>query len=301
MRKSVLPKHNLITACLIALAAWALLLIFTGFRFVYSTSDDYIMSLLFSNGERISLFMGCFLTNAMVSLSSIAPSVNWFSVFQLVGCFVSVVVINYVFFCKYPKNQALLVAAGFDLIILYTCAVLIQWTHTSTILAVSGWAAVINALIYEKRTRYRILQIAYGVAALFLCTELRFVSFELSALYAALFLFCSWLRRLSDIKNEGNRNIKSAVKALPEYIVPCIVCLVLAVTMFGVNILSSSLRAGNESYNIHRSYNTARVNVTDYSVAPYEGNEKFYNSVGVYSQEALDLNFMWNMDKDFFT
>ena len=71
--------------------------------------------------------------------------------------------------------------------------------------------------------------------------------------------------------------------------------------LFSLNFVSNNIKSSIDGFNEYKIYNCARSNLVDYDFAPYVGNESFYNSIDIYSQNDLDVYKSWCLDSDFFT
>ena len=89
---------NSIKAIFSAALCFILFCLISGFEFVYSSSDDYIMSFLLTEGDEYSVFLNLFLSKPLVWLYQLLPDINWFIVYQQVLSVFALFVINYIVF-----------------------------------------------------------------------------------------------------------------------------------------------------------------------------------------------------------
>ena len=294
--KSIL-KSNISLALCSAVVSILFLSVISGFRYVYSTNDDYLISWLIQSGEDKSLFINYFLEWICVRLQNTLSFVNWFCFLQLLGCVTAQIAMNYAFIGKFGKKVGLLVSFLIDISFSLTCVILIQWTHTTTFMCIAGFVLLLFSQQIEKSPQKRRLQLVFAYLLIINGALFRFVSFEICVLFVAVYCFCLLLE--SGLKEKGTffQKTKHAVFAnLKSFVL----ILIVTVIAFGTNIISTAINNADVQFRENVEFNSARSLVNDYEIAPYAGNEEFYNSLDIHSQEEIDLADLRHIDKDFF-
>ncbi len=290
--------------CKIAMAAilTAVLsvLLFCIYTPVFGTNDDYIMSILVQNGDSHLIFMNFFLVSFNVMLQKMFTDVNIFLLLQIINCIIAFLVFNYVFMSKFRGKLGLAVAFVFDALFLYMGIIMVQWTHTATFMCASGFLLIFYAIFFEKRKGVRIVQLIAGFLLIMTGACYRFIVFEVSICVFLVMCACLFIERVSVAKAENGSFKKALAAGLKSLLGIIIAVAVVAVSAFGVRFLSEKINA-SDRYAEFKAYNSARVGINDYSVAPYAGNEEFYNSIDIVSQNDISSVRRYCYDRDFFT
>ena len=296
-KKLVLTKTLLISLCISAIMSVIILLIFR-FNLVYDTNDDYIISMLFYYGDNVILFLGYFLSNFLCMLQNLIHGINAFVVFQLLLVFISFTIINYVFIKKFLIPGLLL---SFFLFGFYYswCFIILQWTHTATIICVAASLLLLYATCIEKRRILCWVQISISLILFFVSSQVRFSCcevclcfFVLAIFYIVLRCFCSEKESLK-ISEAFLATIKKCARIVIVSVLGIAVC-------FGTNMISNHLKNTHENYLNYSEFNSARSAVQDYYICSYKDNVEFYNSIDIYSQEDLDLLVCYFIDDNFY-
>ena len=112
-----LYKKKFVFALLISTLTLIVVSLFSGFRFTYYTNDDYQLSMWIVGGEKNPLFLNYFFTSFLVAIQKLIPKINCFSIAQMIGCFFSGVVINYILLKKCSKTLGIVISFLIDLFI----------------------------------------------------------------------------------------------------------------------------------------------------------------------------------------
>ena len=284
-------------AILTAFVSFVLFCIYTPF---FGTNDDYIMSILVQNGDTHLIFMNYFLVSVDVMLQKLFTGVNMFFLMQIINCLLAFLIFNYVFMAKFRTKLGLGIAFVFDALFLYTGIINVQWTHTAVYMCASGFALLYYAFFCESRKGFRIFQIIVGFLFVITGACYRFIVFEVSVCIFLLMCACLLIETVM-VKKYGEGSFKKAlVYGLKRFLGIAICLVVVAVTAFGAQFLSEKCNA-SERYSEFKAYNSARAKINDYTVAPYKGNEEFYNSIDIRSQNDIRTVRRYYYDRDFFT
>ena len=252
-------------------------------------------------GDSHSLFLNWFLSFPLVKLQQSLPFVNWFGLSQEINCFVSLVFINYVII----KKKIPIVPYAFSIVVsvvVFTSSVLVAtWTHTTTVMCTAGILLLLYAFLVEERLIYKRIQVVLSFLWIILGSLYRFdatlVCFGFTAILVTCYLICHFVF----IKKNG-ASIKFAAKSsLKKYskVAIVLVCSFCVCLLF--NVASTIINYSSDNYANYVDYNNGRVKVTDYKLAPYEGNEEFYKQNDVFSVEDYELLEAHSIDRDVYT
>lgn len=289
-------------AFILTLLSVAIGLIFSGGSIFYATNDDYISSLFLNAGYDKSLFYSYFLTFPIFWLQSLFTdlNLNFFMISQFFVSFFAIVVINYVFLKKFGIKIGVLFDVLVDFIYASTVLILMQFTHTATVMCLSGYLCLFVAVFLEEKRVNKFLQTITGVVLVLLGSWFRINSFEVVTVVVGLSICCTFLIEAWREKN-NKISIKIAiVNSFKKYYKPAVLFLLTAFVTFGINFCSEALKSTDPEYVNFKQYNAVRSATVDYGRASYEGNEEFYNSIGIYSQNDIDCVGNWYGDYDFF-
>ena len=273
----------------------------SGFKFVYAGKDDYVMSLLLMEGDSHSLFLNWFLSFPLTKLQQFFPFINWFGLSQEINCFVSLVLLNFVILNKKVPVVSYVFSIVVSVIVFTTSVLVATWTHTTTVMCTAGIVLLLYALLVEKRIKYKRLQVIISIIWLLLESLYRFdatlVCFGFTAILVVCFFVCCFVYN----KKNGNP-IKLAAKASVKKYSQVAIALFCS---FGVcllfNVASAIINYSSDNYANYVDFNNGRVKVTDYKLAPYEGNEEFYKQNDVLSVEDFEMLKAHRIDKDVYT
>ena len=262
--------------------------------------DDYIISVLIQSGDTHSLFLSYFVSSLNVLLQKALPFVNVFVLLEMINCVVSVIIINYVLLSKQEGKIWYGITFAFDLVFIYIGNVMVQWTHTAVFMCSAGLSLLLYAIYHENRKRFKVLQIIVAAFVTLWGSFYRFTVFEVCIGLFSLVCFCLLIESTSKEKAKTHsikRALLHGIKSNASMLIS--VALVLFVA-FGLNVLSGAINNATDHYAEFKEYNSARSAVNDYDVAPYEGNEEFYSSIGIESAEDIAIIKRYCTDKDFF-
>lgn len=275
-------------------------LLFSIYDPIFGTNDDYIMSILVQHGDNHSIFLNFFLVSFDVLAQKVFTNFNMFMVLQIANALLAFVIISYVFMAKFPTKLGVVIAFLFEALFLYMGIIVVQWTHTAVYLCAAGFSLLYFAFFCEKRKGFRIFQIIVAVFAALVGACYRFIVFEVSLAIFALMCGCMLIEKIVTKKKEGESFKQSLIGGLKSFLGIIISAVIIVGMAFGAQFLSEKMNA-SERYTEFKTFNSARARINDYSVAPYKGNEEFYNSIGIKSQNDISTIRRYYYDRDFFT
>lgn len=275
-------------------------LLFSIYDPIFGTNDDYIMSILVQHGDNHSIFLNFFLVSFDVLAQKVFTNFNMFMVLQIANALLAFVIISYVFMAKFPTKLGVVIAFLFEALFLYMGIIVVQWTHTAVYLCAAGFSLLYYAFFCEKRKGFRIFQIIVAVFAALVGACYRFIVFEVSLAIFALMCGCMLIEKIVTKKKEGESLKQSLIGGLKSFLGIIISAVIIVGMAFGAQFLSEKMNA-SERYTEFKTFNSARARINDYSVAPYKGNEEFYNSIGIKSQNDISTIRRYYYDRDFFT
>ena len=268
--------------------------LFSGFNIYYSENDDYAIAYLFTKGETNSVFLNYFLSAGLVFLQKVFSAINVFVLFQLVFNFFSLLLINYLLLSKFNFKFGLLMIAAVGVFLGGEAFVFIQWTQTAAIGCAAGYAAIYYIFTAEKHIKHKKLMCIFSVIFILLSSWLRFAVFiSVTAIFIVAVICDTVIKCAKHINNNQKSPIKSVAKKQLSLFV---ISVAVIASVFATNICSDAIKSLSSVYQAYKNYNTARARVNDYAVLPYEGNEEFYNSKGIFSQNELKMFSSWHTD-----
>lgn len=149
-------KHTYLSACICTSFVFLLFWALNTFRFANGSYEEYAFSMLLSRGDDVVLFLGVFLSKALVFFQYLIPFVNVFTIFLIISGLVSFTILNYVLLKKFALKLGLLLSLVFDCLLLNVTVISMQWTHTSTVICLSSVALIFTRFSTktEKISRY---------------------------------------------------------------------------------------------------------------------------------------------------
>lgn len=130
---------------------------------------------------------------------------------------------------------------------------------------------------------------------------LRMESFLVVSFIFAIIIICELVIIAKDIWIKNRDIVNTLVLLIKRYgtiLVSFVIIFSLLTSLF---LVSANIKSSFEGYIEYKNYNSARSNLVDFDFAQYNGNESFYNSIDIYSQNDLDIYKNWCLDSDFFT
>lgn len=275
-------------------------LIFSGFNVFYATNDDYISSIYIAYGYDTNPYLSYFLTCPIVQMQKLIPNLNLQIIFQYLLCFVAFVTIDYVLIKKFGRKTGILFAAVTNFIYISTVLVLVQYTHTTTIVCVAGYLCLFLSFFTAEKRRNKIIQSIAAFLLVVLGSLYRFTAFEVVTVVIFFFIGCTYI---ADVWREKNNKatLKEAIcKCTKKFYKHFLMFVLIAVVTFGLNFCSEVIKQTSQEYVNFKEYNAARSAAVDYGRASYNGNEDFYNSLDIYSQNDIYCLGAWYGDYEFF-
>ena len=279
-------SHKLLCSILICILTGLLVSIVTGFRFGYYTNDDYQISFLLSKGDSHILLVNYFLSSFCSAIQQIIVHVNWFVFIQQLCCFLSAIIMTYVITKSGKSYINTIIATLICAFIFSSDVLLVQFSQTPIVICVSGFLLAYYATFFECRKKIRITQLVVSILLIVLASLFRFTPFLVGLAISFIFILSKFF--LCFFEDKNNSHIKEKIfYPFKKCFSLFLVFLISFSISFGADILSNVINSSGT--NEYVEYNNARARVTDYETVPYQGNESFYNSVGIHSQAELSM------------
>ena len=267
------------------------------FHFTSETYDDFFTSLFIAKGYDKCLFVSYFSTVILVLLQKVFTTVNVWTLSLFLFNFVSVVLIIYIFLCKFGTKLGILFSLLFNIAFGYYNFVSLQFTRTSVTMATAGYLLIVCFLFNTKDKRIWVnWQSIIGTVLVIFSSFYRFQAFLSVSGVFLVFMFSSLcVQQLKSWKENTKINYFSFVKKL-------VFLILILLISFSLEKLSAYIKTSDTDYLYHENYQKVRSLCVDYNICPYSENEKFYNSIGISSENDLQLLCSWIVgDEDFFT
>lgn len=266
----------------------------SGFKLCYAENDDYGIAYYLSKGETHSAYLNYFLSVVLVFLQKIFIGINVFVLFQLILNFFSLLLINYVLLIKFNIKFGLLAIAVAGLFLCGEAFIFIQYTQTAAISCAAGYFAIYFIFTAEKQIDHKKLICFFSIILIFLSSWLRFAAFlSVTSIFIVVIICDTVIKCIRNIRNNEKKPIKTATKRQLGLLVISVAAIV---SVFSINVFSDAIKSSSSEYLTYKEFNAARTGVNDYRVFPYEGNEEFYNSIDIYSQNDLNVFISWHTD-----
>ena len=296
-----ISKHKFISSLILCLLFFLIYLPLNGFQ-IYTGGDDPVIYNLISHGEIGIGFMGYFFAGFVSVFAPIfsAVNLNFYFIINDIICFLSLAIINYLFLSKLFVKKGLFFSIIFDIVFFAFLIIVIQFTMTAVAGVTAGIMCVINGSAFEKRKRVKWLQIIGGGFLTIVGSEVRFDPFKAMMAVLAAFAFGVFLSAF--LKNKKSLGFKDALlKTVKKNLKTGIAVLIVAATVFSVNLLSENLKYTDSNYEDFSGYNDSLAKVIDYRIANFFANKDFYRSIGIKSFAETNILKRWCVDDDFFS
>ena len=285
-------KSNLCLSCCLTLIMFLLTLSISSFRCLYETNDDFGISLFIANGYDKCLYVSYFITVVLVPLQRIFTTFNVWMLSQLLLNFLSIIVIVYIFLAKFERKQAIFFSVLLNMVNDYFCFVSLQYTRSAAIIATAGYLLILWSCSSEKWTKCRFLT---GFLLVLVSSFYRFYAFlSVSGVFFVFVLTLIFTEILKTWKEKTTFSYLSLLKTMLFIAVAFIVA-------FSAEQVSNSIKSNDKGYLYHLQYQMSRSDCVDILISPYQGNEKFYHSIGIGSENDLKTLTSWTGDEEFFT
>ena len=287
-----LYQQKLICAILICFITGVLVSTLCGFHFGYYTNDDYNISFLVAQGEKCDLFLNYFLSSFLISLQGVF-SFNCFVVFQQILCTVALIAIVFVLINRIQGVLGYIISTITCIFVFVSDVLVVQFTQTPIISCAAGMVLLTYAGYHEQRKPARYVQSIISTIFIIVSSLIRFDSFKVCLVLIFVYVVCIFFQ-LFRIKTKEIIKLKivNIIKTSSLFLIVITISLTTSIGMF---VTSNLIKENHDGYEQHLSYNSARSRIADYKTVSYDGNEEFYNSVGIHSQTELS---MFGYDKE---
>lgn len=287
-----LYQQKFICAILICFITGVLVPTLCGFHFGYYTNDDYNISFLVAQGEKCDLFLNYFLSSFLVSLQGVFPF-NCFVVFQQMLCTVALIAIVFVLINRIQGVLGCIISTITCIFVFVSDVLVVQFTQTPVIACTAGMVLLTYAGYHEQRKPVRYVQSIISMIFIILSSLIRFDSFKVCLVFIFVYVICIFFQLFRiNTKEIIKLKIVSIIKTSSLFLIVVTISLTTSIGMF---VTSNLIKENHDGYEQHLSYNSARSRIADYKTVSYDGNEEFYNSVGIHSQTELS---MFGYDKE---
>lgn len=287
-------KHPVIVALLFAIIMVMLCFAINRFHIFYSTNDDYLISQQLAEGDGKSLFMSIFFSYPIMLLYKIHGRINWFVVIQIILNFFAVFVLNYIFLKKYSRFFSTFIILGYNVLFISQFVTIIQWSQTSTVLIATGFLCISSVLIW-KTIKLRVLFLSIACAFCILGALIRYACLLPICLIFGVYVLSFVL--IDFIKNKHDKDFSRYIKKYVNVFISIILIIGLCQVL---QLISNSILYSDDDFADYQSYNSYRSDCIDYIIPPFSGNEDAYESLGITSQNDLDVLHNFTTDTAFF-
>ncbi len=291
--------NNFISSLIFCVISFLICFILNDFR-INTSVDDYAISLLIHEESYQNLYISHFLSMLLIPLQSLFGNVNIFVVVQIIMNIISYICIFMIIqrTNKTSKMMSLCISVAFSILFSSFMFVHIQWTLTATINSATGYLLLLFNYNENKKKRY--ICFTLGILLILYSSMLRFAAFLSASVVFIAYMFISFI--VSVFMECRYDMKKDVIKKLFLKYLKSLICIILVfVSLFSIQVVSNNLKSGIDSYNEFKIHNEYRSKVVDNSIMGYEGNENFYNSLDIYSQNDLDFYKNWCLDSNFYT
>lgn len=285
-----IQKKNLWGTLTINLIVLVVYLLF--FNIILEGNDEFAFSAFLSGAYRFRsvhlVFSNIFYGEFLKFFYCLGMNINWYSIFELLFCFLAFWTISYIIFMKlekYKKSKIyILICFVFLMVFGYHHYYLMQWTKSAYLISLAGVTLILYVLHMKKTQNIGI--IVGGILVL----VGSFIRFD-TVLVVFAFLF---IRFLYDLLIEQKFKFeKNYFKGSGKYIITfgLLLCLV-----FGFRIadkLVYKYGPEHEQWRHYEQYNILRSEIMDYGIPKYEDAEQQYQNIGL-SEVDIKMLKNWN-------
>ena len=291
-----IKENNLLNAIIMTMVAF-IICILVSKGTIRTSSDDMLISINVYNGHYDTIFISWFFSAFLIQLQNLFRGINVFVCSQLIMNAISITAIIFVILDNKKTNISFRLLISCLVLLLFSpfCFVKLQWTISASIICTSGF------LLFFAKTRLLITKIIKSVTSFVLILYGSFLRIEsfyaVSAIIFIIIFFTVVLYVLKLIKRK-----KSIKKFVIIRLKPLLLLIILILIPFITNFASEEIKTSTISgYSNYKQYSFARHFVIDYGVLPYKDNIKYYNSIGISSQNDLDVYQTWIYDSDYYS
>ncbi len=288
-------KHLLISFWM-SLVAFMVIFAIHGFQFIYETNDDFGISLFITNGYNKCLFVSYFLTSVLMLLQKIFTTVNIWILSQLFFNFISLTIITYVFILKFGLKIGCFFSLLINIVFGYFSFVSLQYTRMPPIIASAGYLLILYSLFSDKKNEKLInSKSLIGCLLVLISSFYRYYSFlSVSGIFFVFIFVIVLMQWFKAWKEKTRITYLHSIKKL-------LLLITVFIVAFALENVSNYIKNSDSQYFYHSQYHLARTGCVDIPISSYEGNESFYNSIGIISENDLDVLTAWTGDENFFS
>ncbi|MBR1731848.1 MAG: hypothetical protein IJ725_05395, partial [Ruminococcus sp.] len=294
-----LKKQKLLSSLIICLSIFMVYFAISGFNII-SGNDDYVVFKLINYGNIGISCLGFFFTGFISLIQPLFGNLNSYMIVQELICFISLLIINYVFLSALKGRTGLFFAIVFDIVYFSFIPLNILYSYTAIIACTAGLALLVYASMFEKRKKLRIIQEVLSFLLIITGSQIRFAPF--AAVGAVFFAFAVSVLLASFIKNKkGNTVKKSDGLIIKKYLKTGLLVVIAAIIALGADVASTAVKHTLKGYDEMDEYYTALSAINDYDDTNFFMDKDFYKSIGIMSISDYSVLRHWFIDEDFYT
>lgn len=185
--------------------------------------------------------------------------IPWYAIIQFAAIFAALTTVTWVWFQKLQRAQAWLVNGILLIYFGYECYIRMQYTKTAGIMMAAGALLLFYEVEKEKAS---VRGMIWGIILAVAGSLYRFEEAAICCvLMAGIGLYFLMTRK--------------------KLITLIAVFGLTGLLMVGTEVFDHQIYASDPKWNTYMKYNDLRSNLTDYSMAPYKGNEEAYQELGI--------------------
>ena len=185
--------------------------------------------------------------------------IPWYAILQFAAIFAALTTVTWVWFQKLQRAQAWLVNGILLIYFGYECYIRMQYTKTAGIMMAAG-ALLMFYEVEKEKTSVRGM-----IWGMILAVAGSLYRFEEAAICCVL---------LAGIGLYFLMTRKKLITLISVFGLT-------GLLMVGAEVFDHQIYASDPKWNAYMKYNDLRSNLTDYSMAPYKGNEETYQEMGI--------------------
>ena len=271
--------------------------IINGFS-VNISNDDLLIEIQLYKGYYDTIFINWFLSAVLIPIQAVFKGINVLGCTQIIANIISIYAIVYTVMERGKRNLlSIIIAIVFMIVFSSFALVHLQWTITAAIAATGGY--VVLFFLKSERKIICVIKIIIGCLLLLYSSFLRDSSFlSVSAVFGLIVFILS----VSSFVQSRKKVDFSLKKGIIKCIKPIICVFVIILLSYALGVVSENIKVSTISgYSDYKSFNSVRSSAADYGLPAYEDNAEYYNSIGIDSQNDLDVYQTWIHDNEFFT
>lgn len=286
--KNIVIKHkNIIMAIAVNLFFLILFAALNGFK--YELSDDWFFAVNIADGHYNYTFCNYFIQLLSGIVQNYIYPINAFMLLQLIFCFISMVVIVYIFLDVFETKTGLYFVALIETAFAINAYSLITFTKTAAILIIAGGLMIFWAHCQKKNILYSFFGIVLAVLGSFYRFKIFYSVFVVFALFALVYI-------IHTMKKPSVLGFFESCKELLWSRFPIVLALLL-VAVFLFSNISKAIIYSDDELDFYREYNALRSSVVDFQLPSFNEYPEELTELKI-SKNDLKLLKKWYLDKE---